>query len=108
MEAYSAELQDLVMKILLLMARALKMDVNEMKELFEGGMQSFRMNYYPPCPQPELVHGLTPHSDGVGLTILLQVNEMEGLQIKKDGNWVPINPLPNAFVINVGDILEVK
>nr|KYP57139.1 Protein SRG1 [Cajanus cajan] len=32
---------------------------------------------------------------------------VEGLQIKKDGMWVPVIPLPNAFVVNVGDILEI-
>ncbi|MED6118179.1 Protein srg1 [Stylosanthes scabra] len=66
-----------------------------------------RMNYFPPCPQPEKVAGLNPHSDTIGLTILLQVNEVDGLQIKKDGIWVPIKPLPNAFVINIGDMLEM-
>ncbi|KAL5772065.1 hypothetical protein ACOSQ2_011989 [Xanthoceras sorbifolium] len=95
------------MKILKLMAKALRMEPNDMKELFEEGFQAMRMNYYPPCPQPELVIGLNPHSDAVGLTILLQVNEMEGLQIRKDGMWVPVKPLPNAFIINIGDMLEI-
>ena len=89
------------------MGKALKMEETEMREFFEDGMQSMRMNYYPPCPQPEKVIGLTPHSDGVGLTILLQATEVEGLQITKDGMWVPIKPLPNAFIINIGDMLEV-
>ncbi|CAA0832379.1 2-oxoglutarate (2OG) and Fe(II)-dependent oxygenase superfamily protein [Striga hermonthica] len=66
-----------------------------------------RMNYYPPCPQPELVMGFCPHSDASGLTILLQVNETVGLQVKKDGFWVPVSPLPDAFVVNIGDALEV-
>lgn len=107
MEAYSAELKNLAMKILNLMAKALGMEPDDMKVLFEEGWQSMRMNYYPPCPQPEVAIGLCPHSDAVGLTILLQINEMEGLQIKKDGMWVPVKSLPNAFVINFGDILEV-
>ena len=89
------------------MANAITMDTSEMRELFSEGIQSMRINYYPPCPQPELVMGLNPHSDGGGLTILLQANEVEGLQIKKDGQWVPIKPLPNAFIINIGDLLEV-
>jgi isopenicillin N synthase-like dioxygenase len=96
------------MKILELMEKALKMENNDMKNLFEDGMQGVRINYYPPCPQPELVIGLNPHSDAVGLTILLQLNEMEGLQIRKDGMWMPIKPLPNAFIVNIGDILEVN
>ncbi|XAR66645.1 Thebaine 6-O-demethylase [Bertholletia excelsa] len=106
-EAYSAELKTLAVKILGFMAKALKMQEGEMEGLFEEGMQSMRMNYYPPCPQPELAIGLSPHSDGIGLTILLQVNEVEGLQIRKDGVWIPVMPLPNAFVVNVGDMLEI-
>ncbi|KAF8391138.1 hypothetical protein HHK36_023439 [Tetracentron sinense] len=107
MEAYSFELKNLAMKIVQKMAKALKMEPEEMRELFEDGRQAMRMNYYPPCPQPELVIGITPHSDAVGLTILLQLNEMEGLQIRKDGRWVPIKPLPDAFIVNIGDILEI-
>ncbi|KAJ9135941.1 hypothetical protein P3X46_033061 [Hevea brasiliensis] len=106
-EAYSSELEKLATKILGLIAKVLRIDPNYVKDLFEGGFQAMRMNYYPPCPQPDLVIGLSAHSDAVALTILLQVNEMEGLQIKKDGNWVPIKPLPNAFIINIGDILEI-
>ncbi|XP_030553347.1 protein SRG1-like [Rhodamnia argentea] len=107
LDDYSSALRGLAMKVLLLMAKALKMDTSEMIELFDEGFQAFRMNYYPPCPRPELVIGLTPHSDAVGLTILLQVNEMEGLEIRKEGKWIPVKPLPNAFVVNVGDILEI-
>ncbi|XP_048132576.1 protein SRG1-like [Rhodamnia argentea] len=107
LDEYSSALRDLAMKLLVLMAKALKVDTEEMVELFDGGMQAFRMNYYPPCPRPELVIGLTPHSDAIGLTILLQVNEMEGLQVRKEGKWVSVKPLPNAFVVNIGDILEI-
>ena len=100
-----------VAKILLAnMARALKIKPEEiLEELFDDELgQKMRMNYYPPCPEPDLVIGVTPHSDATGLTILLQVNEVEGLQIKKDGKWVPVKPLPNAFIVNIGDMLEVK
>jgi len=89
------------------MGKSLKMEETEMKELFENGMQSMRINYYPPCPQPEKVIGLTPHSDGVGLTILLQVSEEEGLQVRKDDMWILVKPLPNSFIVNIGDMLEV-
>lgn len=84
------------------------MKANDMKELFDEGWQSMRMNYYPPCPQPENVIGLSPHSDSVALTILLQINDMEGLQIRKDNMWIPVTPLPDAFIVNIGDILEVS
>ncbi|XP_024541844.1 gibberellin 3-beta-dioxygenase 3 [Selaginella moellendorffii] len=60
----------------------------------------------PPCPEPDLVLGSSPHSDGVGITLLLQ-DEVEGLQIRKNGEWKPVNSMPDAFVVNIGDILEV-
>ena len=107
MEIYAVELRNLAMTILGLIAKALKMEASDMKELFEEGYQGMRINYYPPCPQPDQVIGLAPHSDPAGLTILLRLNEMEGLQTRKDGMWIPIKPLPNAFIVNVGDILEV-
>lgn len=107
LESYSLEVKNLASAILEQMGKALNIKAEEMRDFTEGIRQSMRMNYYPQCPQPEQVIGLTPHSDATGLTILLQVNEVEGLQLRKDGKWVPIKPLPNAFVVNVGDILEV-
>lgn len=106
-EEYSAEMKTLAIKVLEQMAKALGMKPEDMRMLFEEGLQSMRMNYYPPCPRPELVMGLCSHTDAVGLTILLQINEVEGLQVKKDGTWVPVVPLPNALIVNIGDILEV-
>lgn len=107
LETYCLELQNVCITIIKHMAKALKVEPNEILELFEDGGQEMRMNYYPPCPQPENVIGLNPHSDAGALTILLQANDIEGLQIRKDGQWISVKPLTNAFVINVGDILEI-
>ncbi|GAB4855154.1 hypothetical protein Ancab_039749 [Ancistrocladus abbreviatus] len=106
-ETYSAQLRKLALKLLDCMAQALHMNANDMKVLFDEGKQEMRMSCYPSCPQPDLVMGLTAYSDATGLTILRQTNEVEGLQIKKDGKWVPVKPLPDAFIINIGDILEI-
>ncbi|KAG2684885.1 hypothetical protein I3760_10G096800 [Carya illinoinensis] len=107
LESYFSELQKLAMTLMELMGKALKIDKREMEELFEDGMRSVRMTYYPPCPQPELVVGFPPHSDATGITILHQVNGVEGLRIKKDGVWIPVSFIPHAFVVNVGDIMEI-
>ncbi|KAL8200190.1 hypothetical protein R6Q57_011529 [Mikania cordata] len=106
-EEYSKELKNTAIKTLLYIAKALKMETKDMMVLFEEGMQSMRMNYYPPCPQPKEVIGLTPHSDAVGITFLLELNDVQGLQIRKDGLWIPVVPLPNAFIVNIGEILEI-
>lgn len=107
LESYSIVIEKLAIQIIELMANAIGVDTKEIRELFGEATQSTRLNYYPPCPQPELVTGLNSHSDGGGLTILLQGNEVEGLQIIKDGLWIPIKPLSNAFIVNIGDMLEV-
>ncbi|KAI3800775.1 hypothetical protein L1987_28871 [Smallanthus sonchifolius] len=107
MEKYLLELQKLAMYLFGLTGQAVEIEKQEMKDVFDNGMQSVRMTYYPPCPQPDRVIGLTPHSDAAGITILLQINEVEGLEVKKDGVWIPVTFLPDAFVVNVGDILEI-
>ncbi|RVW40671.1 S-norcoclaurine synthase 1 [Vitis vinifera] len=42
-----------------------------------------------------------------GLTLLVQLNEVQGLQIKKNGKWIPISPVPGAFIVNIGDVIEI-
>ena len=108
MEAYFKETQKLAKVLFKLIGQALEIDKREMEEMFEEGLQLVRMTYYPPCPQPERVVGLRPHSDAGGLTILLQVNGVEGLQVKKNGVWIPVNILPDAFVVHIGDAMEVR
>ncbi|XP_044478798.1 protein SRG1-like [Mangifera indica] len=107
LECYFQELQNLSKILLGMIAKNLKMEIKEMEELFEDGMQLVRLNYYPPCSEPEVVMGIIPHSDATGITILHQVNGVDGLQIKKDGVWIPLSIPPEAFVINLGDILEI-
>ncbi|KAM4101044.1 hypothetical protein ACB094_05G113100 [Castanea mollissima] len=50
LDAYSVEVRDIAKKILELMAKALRMEHNDMRNLFEEGYHGMRMNYYPPCP----------------------------------------------------------
>ncbi|XP_027362712.1 protein SRG1-like [Abrus precatorius] len=106
LEAYCKEMKEVANKIYVLIGKALGIEEKELESLGEGG-QAIRMNYYPPCPQPENVLGLKPHTDASALTLLLQANQVEGLQIKKDGTWLSVKPLPNAFIISLGDVLEV-
>ena len=65
------------------------------------------MNYYPACLRPDLVLGISPHSDGSALTLLLQDDEITALQIKHKESWVNVKPIPNSLVVNIGDATEV-
>ncbi|XP_007045252.2 PREDICTED: 1-aminocyclopropane-1-carboxylate oxidase homolog 4 [Theobroma cacao] len=63
-------------------------------------------HYYPCCPQPDLTVGLSSHTDPGVLTVLLQ-DHIGGLQIKHEGEWVDVKPVPGALVINIADILQI-
>ena len=79
------------------------------EEMFGVVVQAIRMNYNPACSRPDLVLGLSPHPDGSALTVLQQgKGKLVGLQILKDNTWVPVQPIPNALVINIGDTIEVR
>ncbi|OWM74096.1 protein SRG1 isoform X2 [Punica granatum] len=107
-ETYSTEIRKLCANLLKYIAMSLGLKGNVFQEMFGSAVQAVRMNYYPPCPRPDLVLGLSPHSDGSAITVLQQgKGNSVGLQIFKDDKWVPVLPLPNALVINIGDTLEV-
>lgn len=70
-------------------------------------LQGLRVNYYPPCSTPEQVLGLTPHSDASTITLVMQDDDIPGLEIRYKGSWVPVTPILDALVVNVGDTMEV-
>jgi isopenicillin N synthase-like dioxygenase len=108
LESYSAAVQRVASELLRAMAENLGVrDHSDMTRL--AATQSTRMNYYPPCPEAHVdrVLGLSPHSDATGLTLLLQVSSVPGLQIRRNGGWLPVMPLPGALLANVGDVIEV-
>lgn len=49
---------------------------------------------------------LHPHTDAGGLTILLQ-DSVGGLQVKVGNEWIDVEPVEGAFVINVGDLMQI-
>lgn len=65
-----------------------------------------KINFYPPCPQPELALGVEPHTDMSALTFLVQ-NDVQGLQFWKDGNWVAVNFSKDDLFVHIGDQIEV-
>lgn len=108
LDRYSAEVRRVATDLLRVMAKNLGLEEDPWKLTRIAASQSMRMNYYPPCPQAnDKVLGISPHSDAVGLTLLLQASPVPGLQIRRQGRWLPVAPLPGALVANVGDVIEV-
>ncbi|KAH9304702.1 hypothetical protein KI387_009106, partial [Taxus chinensis] len=106
-DAYNTEIKRLAVQLLALIAETLQLPPDFFEKKFGNVYQKMRMNYYPPCLRPDLVLGLSAHADMTGLTLLLQDDEVEGLQIHKDDQWVSVQPTPYALVINIGNLIEV-
>lgn len=83
------------------------MEKHGLKKLHGVMAQSMSLNYYPRCSRPDLVIGISPHSDASSITFLLQDDDITGLQIKQKERWLSVKPIPNAMIINVGDVIEV-
>ncbi|XP_010919592.2 S-norcoclaurine synthase 1 [Elaeis guineensis] len=107
LDEYSQELNKTADCLLGLIAKNLGLNSEILTDKTKEGIQSVRINYYPPCLQADKVLGFSPHSDADLLTLVLQVNQVQGLQIKNNGKWVPVKPLPGAFIVNVGDVFEI-
>lgn len=116
-EAYYQACEQLGLRLLGALAANLGVCSTTLNRHFQETHTSFvRLNYYPPCPEPEAPGdnstpasghlGLNPHTDAGVLTVLLQ-DEQAGLQVFRGGLWHLVEPLEGALVVNLGDIMQV-
>ncbi|CAK7331801.1 unnamed protein product [Dovyalis caffra] len=106
LDRYSQDMRQIAVALTRFMAMGLEIESQELYEAFQG-LYQIRMNYYPPCPQPERVMGLTPHVDIPAFALLLDCGDKPGLQVLKDSHWVFVEPLDGAIVVNMGQITEI-
>ncbi|HKK19636.1 MAG TPA: 2OG-Fe(II) oxygenase family protein, partial [Opitutales bacterium] len=67
-------------------------------------MSLTKIIHYPPTPEGQF--GVNAHKDAGFLTIL-SPGSTPGLQVQNGGGeWVPVGPVPGAFVINIGEMLQ--
>ena len=104
---YKDQVMRLGFKLFELISEALGLNPNHLKDMDCTEGLSILCHYYPSCPQPELTMGTTKHADNDFLTVLLQ-DQIGGLQVLHQGQWIDVPPRLGALVINVGDLLQVK
>ncbi|KAK8965250.1 1-aminocyclopropane-1-carboxylate oxidase 2 [Platanthera guangdongensis] len=111
MEEFAVELEKLAEGLLDLLCENLGLEKGYLKRAFNGsnGLPTFgtKVSNYPPCPKPDVIKGLRAHTDAGGIILLFQDDQVSGLQLLKDGNWVEVPPLRHSIVVNIGDQLEV-
>uniref|UniRef100_A0A1J3ICI4 Leucoanthocyanidin dioxygenase n=1 Tax=Noccaea caerulescens TaxID=107243 RepID=A0A1J3ICI4_NOCCA len=105
-EEYGGEMKKLAQKLLGLISESLSLPCSTIEEAVGEIYQNMTMSYYPPCPQPELTLGLQSHSDMGAITLLIQ-DDVGGLQLYKDSQWLAVPPISHAILVLIADQTEI-
>ena len=112
MEEYYQTMCDLGLSVVRFLAVALDLPEHYFDSAFmedpAGPMASIRLLHYASVDSiPDRgIFACGAHSD-YGMITLLLTDDNPGLQVlTKDQEWVDVPPIPNAFVVNLGDMLE--
>lgn len=107
-EAYAQAATGLGRQLMGLALEALGLEDRSFLKAFDTPTIWLRLLHYPPQPPqaPEDLYGSAPHKDFGCLTLLAQ-DDTGGLQVQTPaGQWVDAPPMPDAYVVNVGDMLH--
>lgn len=106
-EVYFREMSHLAARLLAIMAVGLDLPSDHFAPLIDRHTSAMRaLNYPVPAAVSPDQLGAGAHTDYGTLTILLADPVQGGLQVQDgDGAWQPVDPLPGAFVVNLGDAM---
>lgn len=105
--AYGEAMQALGDQVLELIALSLGVPRDWFVPYYQGAAAKLRMLRYPPQPKTSAFNqiGAGAHTDWGGITLLAQDN-LGGLEVRDvNGNWVRADPIPETFVVNLGDLM---
>lgn len=108
-EAYYRAMEDLAARIMRLFAAALTLPEDYFDSMIDHPVSALRALNYPAQTEPPRRDQMRAgaHSDYGSLTILLPQAGSKGLQIQRaDGSWADVPPIPGAFIINIGDLMQ--
>jgi isopenicillin N synthase-like dioxygenase len=108
---YYRGMEGLTTSLLQIFAGALNLDRDFFVEFFDKHTSVMRIINYPDQSGMTVDAGQTrsgAHTDYGALTILLAEKALGGLQVKlRNGGWVDVEPSPDAFIINIGDLMAM-
>lgn len=112
MQSFYHRLSSTAHQILLALGTGLELqNPSVLADFHSGNGNQLRLLHYPPIPASEIEKGITArmpaHSDFGSITIVFQ-DECGGLEIehpKKPGEFIRADPVKDAIVMNIGDLL---
>lgn len=107
MVKYSNKAMQFGLTLLELLSEAVGLNPNHLKNMGCAEGLYFIGNYYPACPEPSLTLGVRKHTDLAFLSILLQ-DQLGGLQVLHEDEWVDVTPISGALVINLRDMSQAS
>ena len=107
-ERWQERLNEISLRLLQQWALALGSPEGVFDEAFsEHPFSLLKIVRYPGESNPEPKQGVGAHRDGGVLTLLLVEPGKGGLQVEHDGEWIDAPPTPGAFIVNIGEMLEL-
>lgn len=105
---WQAEALRVSREVLRALAAALGQDEGYFDQWFDDeAAVHVKIVHYPPRAAEGADQGVGAHKD-YGYLALLQQDEVGGLQVRReDGEWIDAVPVPDAFVFNIGEMLEI-
>jgi isopenicillin N synthase-like dioxygenase len=114
---YMQACNDTALWLLAAFCEGLGEHADHLRAEFGSAHTSFlRLNHYPvgDLLTPNEAAGATGlgemalqhHTDAGALTVLLQ-DKVGGLQVAHGGDWLDVEPIPGALVVNTGDMMQV-
>ncbi|MBT8460352.1 MAG: isopenicillin N synthase family oxygenase [Boseongicola sp.] len=101
--AYYDAAQAQGLNILSMIAEDLGLPPDHFNALFEDPLSALRMLRYPAATGATNEIGAGAHTDYGAITLLMTDGE-PGLQVRpRDGDWVDVPSVENAYVVNIGD-----
>lgn len=94
-------------RLVQLLALSLDLPADAFRSKFDPPMIYLRpLHYAPDISSPEAgVYGAGAHSD-YGMLTILATDGSPGLQVLLNDQWRPVQSVPSAFIINLGDMCE--
>ncbi len=108
-QGYYREMEALAARIMQLFAVALGLEPDHFAPLIDAPVSALRALNYPATDRPPAPgqQRAGAHTDYGSLTILLPEPGSRGLEVQMaDGHWQAVPPMPGAFVINIGDLMQ--